>query len=130
MRSNSVIHSFTLPIIPVAKGRPRMSGRIVFTPTKTRQFENHCKWLMRTHYKIAPMTGPVAVKLIFALKKPKTSKRKYPDGHVGDLDNFIKAVCDAGNGILWIDDCQIVDLHCFKVYADAPAITVEFREIR
>lgn len=124
-----MIHTIVLPITPVVKGRPRLSGRVVFTPVKTRQFENHCKWLLRSHYKGSPITGAVACKIVFALKKPKTSKRTYPDGHVGDLDNFVKAVCDAANGILWVDDCQIVDLHCFKVYADAPSITVQFREI-
>ena len=124
-----MVHSFTLPIMPVAKGRPRLSGRVVFTPVKTRHFENQCSWLMRTNYKGPPLAGAVACKIVFALQKPKTSKRTYPDGHVGDLDNFVKAVCDAANGILWIDDCQIVDLHCFKIYSDKPSITIEFQEI-
>lgn len=124
-----MIHTIVLPITPVVKGRPRLNGRVVFTPVKTRRFENECQWLMRSHYKHKALTGAVAVKIVFALKKPKTSKRIYPDGHVGDLDNFVKAVCDAGNGILWLDDCQIVDLHCFKIYAHSASITIEFQQI-
>ena len=29
----------------------------------------------------------------------------------GDIDNYLKAILDSGNGVLWIDDAQVVDLH-------------------
>ena len=126
-----MVHSFTLPIAPVAKGRPRLGrGGSVFTPGKTRVFENHLKWLLRMHYKLEPKSGPVEVKIVFELKRPKSQKLKYPSGHVGDLDNFAKAVCDGANEILWVDDCQIVSLALSKVYSDGdPCIHISFTEL-
>lgn len=125
-----MIYSFTLPIAPVAKGRPRLGrGNSVFTPAKTRVFENHLKWLLRMHYKQSPISGPVDLKIVFALKRPKSQKSKYPSGHVGDLDNYAKAVCDGANEVLWVDDCQIVSLALFKVYADEPSISISFSEL-
>lgn len=31
----------------------------------------------------------------------------FVKGRRGDLDNFIKAFCDAANGVLWRDDSQV-----------------------
>jgi len=127
-----VVHSFTLPIAPVAKGRPRLGrGGSIFTPGKTRVFENHLKWLLRMHYKLEPKTGPIELKIVFELKRPKSQKSKYPSGHVGDLDNYAKAVCDAANEILWVDDCQVVSLTLSKVYAlNEPSINLSFTELQ
>ena len=49
---------------------------------------------------------PLAVELDFYL----------PDKHRRDLDNLSKAVLDAMNGIVYKDDCQVVDLHLRKFY--------------
>ena len=33
-----------------------------------------------------------------------------PKGIRGDLDNYVKAVLDAGNGVLWEDDRLVVQI--------------------
>lgn len=45
-----------------------------------------------------------------------------------DADNYLKIV-DALNGIVWIDDSQVVDGRCIKLYSDRPALRVEVREL-
>ncbi|PNZ27694.1 RusA family crossover junction endodeoxyribonuclease [Staphylococcus rostri] len=40
-----------------------------------------------------------------------------------DLDNLLKTVLDAGNGKLWLDDNQVVDIRTFKKW-DSVARTV------
>ena len=46
-----------------------------------------------------------------------------------DIDNFIKIICDALNGIVWIDDKQVVQVNAAKLYSDNPRtdITVSTR---
>jgi Holliday junction resolvase RusA-like endonuclease len=45
-----------------------------------------------------------------------------PDG-----DNYLKIV-DALNGIVWIDDAQVVDGRVIKRYSARPALRIEVRE--
>jgi len=45
-----------------------------------------------------------------------------------DIDNVVKAVCDSINGVVYVDDTQIVDLHATKVYGE-PYVEVLIKEI-
>jgi Holliday junction resolvase RusA-like endonuclease len=42
----------------------------------------------------------------------------------GDADNFLKIVGDSLNGIVWVDDSQIVEATVIKRYAVAPRLSV------
>jgi Holliday junction resolvase RusA-like endonuclease len=44
--------------------------------------------------------------------------------HRPDLDNLVKSAIDACNGIIFIDDGQICDLHCAKHYAVSPKLVL------
>lgn len=50
-----------------------------------------------------PLEGEVAVEL-----------NVYPASRRGDLDNFVKVTLDAANGVLWGDDRQVRELHCYR----------------
>lgn len=41
-----------------------------------------------------------------------------------DLDNVLKAVGDALNGVVYEDDSQIIDCHIRKAYAETPRVEV------
>jgi crossover junction endodeoxyribonuclease RusA len=50
----------------------------------------------------------------------------------GDWDNYAKAICDGLNGIGYVDDRQIVDGRCRKVFGVKPneeRVEVEIREV-
>lgn len=73
-----------------------------------------------------PLTGPLEVKVTFyrtvqrSLSKAETDRRltnKVKPTTKPDVDNYIKALLDALNGILWKDDAQIVKLEAQKRYA-------------
>ncbi len=62
-----------------------------------------------------PMPGPIEIEIEFAFQRPKShwnksgikdSAPEYP--HKKDWDNLAKGVCDAAQGIAFIDDDQIV----------------------
>ncbi len=46
----------------------------------------------------------------------------------GDIDNYMKAVLDAGNGVLWDDDRQIWDLHGFFDESAEPRVELTVGE--
>lgn len=46
-----------------------------------------------------------------------------------DCDNYCKAVLDSLNGIVWLDDAQIVALHVYKFYSDKPRVMVKVEEL-
>jgi len=66
-----------------------------------------------------PTDGYVSLSLEFILPRPKSipdsqlySKRKP------DLDNLIKAVLDALNGVVYEDDRQVYHIEAHKIYED------------
>lgn len=57
-----------------------------------------------------PLKGPVMVHIVFRMRRPKSvrSDRAFiPHTVRPDLENLVKPVIDAANGILWEDDRQI-----------------------
>jgi len=119
--SNPKINEFSvfLPFEPVAKGRPRLSKYGAYTPEKTRKAELNIKIFLQI--KKAPLfESPVALELLFKMKRPKSvSKKKRPEHTVKpDLSNLIKLVEDAANRILYNDDSQILEIKARKEYAE------------
>lgn len=112
------INQTFIPIKPIPLARPRFNRRTgaVYTPyacqAYKRQFAQAYK---RISGQIEPHTGPLEVFVRFYLKKPKALKSTY---HVKrpDTDNLIKALLDALNGVAWLDDSQIWNIHAQKVY--------------
>lgn len=62
--------------------------------------------------------GPVLVKVLFELPRPKSLK-KGESVHVKrpDLDKLVRGSLDAMKGVLWNDDSQVIDIHASKRYA-------------
>jgi Holliday junction resolvase RusA-like endonuclease len=86
-----------LPGAPAAKARPRFTteGRTYKTGADAAA-EARTGWKLRQAFR-QPWTGNLAVAAVFF----------RPDRQRIDTDNLIKHVCDAGNGIAWVDDAQI-----------------------
>jgi Holliday junction resolvase RusA-like endonuclease len=43
----------------------------------------------------------------------------FPTGRqIGDTDKLLRSTCDAMTGIVWYDDCQVVDISAKKRFAD------------
>ena len=119
--------SFIIDIDPVAKGRPIKGVHCFYTPEKTKIFEETVRWLLKCQG-AKYSNNPISLKLHFYIKRPKKCKRKYPSVRP-DLDNYIKAIKDAGNRFLWKDDALIVDLTATKEYADKGSIIIEIEEL-
>jgi Holliday junction resolvase RusA-like endonuclease len=113
-----------LDIDPVAKARPRFTkqGR-AYTPAPTARFEQSLRRLLAPHKALAVTSGALIVSLGFWVVPPKKPRQSLPSVRP-DLDNYVKAVLDAANGILWKDDGQIVELNAYKRYAHGRKVGV------
>jgi Holliday junction resolvase RusA-like endonuclease len=77
------------------------------------------------------MQKPIQCILYFYCKRPKSHyktgkninilKDTSPKHNVNnkDLDNMVKFVLDALNDKLYVDDCQIVEINCKKLYSES-----------
>ena len=128
---------------PRGKGRPRsrvvqQRGKApwvqVYTDSETRAYERALSWQAKAAMKgRAPLTGPLAVR-VFAIMRipPSWSRRDRDAAAVGtklavgkpDGDNIFKVV-DSFNGIVWVDDTQIVRHLVVKEFGESPGLIVE-----
>ena len=109
--------ALTIPVKPKPKGRPRFarSGH-AFTPKATREYEQLLAWHMR--FAVGkPLGGNLAVLLIFVTRSR------------ADVDNLAKAVLDAGNGVLFVDDRQIKTLEIHKIDGADEEIQIRIYEM-
>lgn len=134
---------FVVEGIPKAKGRHRSyvkkDGRIgTYTPGSTVSWENYIRVLAKLNRPDILMGGPVDLRLIFYMPIPKSWPKKkrdlvfkdklFPTGKP-DLDNMVKLVKDACNGIIWKDDKQVVYLRAVKYYSMDPRTEIIIEEI-
>ena len=134
---------FTVPGEPVAKGRARAfirCGKIGhYTPDKTSNYANLVRlfasramgnkplmteaiWLTVDAYFSIPRSWPVRkqedaeVMKIRHLKKP-------------DLTNILKSVEDAMNGVVWVDDSQVIQIRASKHYSRIPYVRIRAEQV-
>ncbi|KVP48413.1 RusA family crossover junction endodeoxyribonuclease [Burkholderia ubonensis] len=134
---------FVVPGKPVAKGRPRFArhGAHVrtFTPEATERYENLVKMAARAAMRdTQPYEGPVRLIVNIGLPIPASWSAKRQDaaaaGAIGatkkpDWSNVAKSIEDGLNGIVYVDDAQIVDGSVSKRYTRTPGVRVEVIEL-
>lgn len=134
-----------IPGDPRGKGRPRFARRGNFVKTytddKTRAYEAMIEdHLGRKWFGLDALTGPVRLTVRAVAKRPqRLCRKKDPPGRMWritkpDLDNVIKAVCDALVAAEVIgDDTQVAALcDCMSLYAakgEDPCVEVVLRVI-
>jgi len=127
----------TIPMEPVAKGRPRLGRGHTYTPQKTVDAEEFIQTVFLEKYpRSSPLLGvntAIHLEVVFHKTFPKSmskSARKTAWATSRpDLDNYIKLLTDALNGLAWGDDSQIVSMYIAKKYADAPLIELKAKTI-
>jgi Holliday junction resolvase RusA-like endonuclease len=97
--------TIVIPGPPRAWQRAVVANGRTLTPRTMRAHKQHAVVCMRaaalaSRWEMA--TGPVRLEIDCYRRRLATA---VPDG-----DNYSKLHCDAGNGILWRDDAQVVEL--------------------
>lgn len=119
---------FSIHMVPVPKARPRLSRYGVYTPKKTKDFEQEFLLRAGAYCPTQPMHGALQLSIRFIMPSPKKCKHAFPVSRP-DLDNLAKAVMDAMNGRFYVDDSQIVKLILEKNYGIAPRIDIDIKTI-
>lgn len=128
-------------IIPVPQKRPRaaiVNGRVVmYDHPNCKKYKATLAELFKAQMgNKPPMTYPVEVYIGITLPIPESWSRKkreeaaaekvFPDKRqTGDIDNLIKPVLDAANGVIWEDDCQVVAMGTTKKYGPTPGVELQ-----
>jgi Holliday junction resolvase RusA-like endonuclease len=135
--------TFHVPGAVVGKMRARI-GKVgsharMFTPEKTVNYEVSVRYQAADAMLCHPLfEGPVQVNLLIGVQIPASwSKKKQAQALAGtvlptskpDLDNSIKSVFDAMNGVVYRDDAQVVTTVTKKRYREAPGLWVTVFQI-
>jgi len=127
--------TFKVDANPVGKQRARYARRgnfvQTYTPDKTRNYEALLKEAaIEAMGSSEPLETPVSLYLyIFSKKKVQDclngseQPMKKPDS-----SNVLKSVEDAMNGVVYIDDCQIINHHITRVYSTLAGVDICVKE--
>lgn len=110
-----------------------MAGKIGHhTPEKTRTYEGMIKTLgMEVMGARDPLDGPVRLDVDVQVGVPASWPRwkaaaalagKIAPTGKPDGDNILKAVMDGLNGVIWVDDTQVVEFALCKRYSATPRL--------
>lgn len=111
----------------------------IYTDSETRKYEAEIKsCAVMFMAGRAPLEGPLSVSLRFRLQPPKSMTKRLraavlagEEAYLGssDLDNYLKAIADALNGVCWRDDVQIVRLFATKTASERPGIDIRIEPL-
>ena len=137
----TLVVTFTIDGDPVPKGRPRFARRGQFvqtyTDSKTLEYETHVAMKARQAIGASePLKGHLTVFLYLRFAVPPSYSKKRRQACLAgeeypkkvDLDNCYKSITDAINGIVYVDDSQIVQAHITKLYHEVAGANIMVQE--
>jgi Holliday junction resolvase RusA-like endonuclease len=133
---------FSVDGIPHGKGRPRFrrTGNFVstYTDAKTKTYESLVKEAAKKAMGSSePLETPISFYCYIRLPIPKSYSKKRieaclsgsePPTKKPDWDNVAKSVADAMNGVIYLDDSQIVQATITKKYDAVAGVDVMVME--
>lgn len=132
--------SFNVFGLPKGKARPRVTKTgHAYTPAATVAWENTIR-LQMTHAmrSVELPDGNLIVRMTFFFQPPKSYAKKRrellmnegrPMPHKPDIDNLVKAVLDACNGIAYKDDAAVVEIDARKRYGEEDGVQVTIERL-
>ena len=134
---------FTVPGEPVAKGRARAfirCGKIGhYTPDKTATYESLVRlFASRAMGNKPPMNEAIMLTVDAFFSIPRSwPVKKQEDAEVmkirhlkkPDASNVVKLIEDAMNGVVWVDDSQVIQIRASKHYSRIPCVLIRAEQI-
>lgn len=140
----SNVLAFDIPGQPIGQGRPKFStinGHArAYDPEKSRNYKAYIRMLATQAMKDRGFTmieGPCVLRIDAYFEVPKSKSKKFREAALSgleyptkkpDIDNIIKAIQDALNGLAYKDDALIVRLGVTKLYSEIPRVEVSLIE--
>ena len=131
---------YTLHLDPKPQSRPRFGRNGTYEDKKMNQWKRNCESQLKLMNPRIIEKGAIFVAMTFYIYPPKRiaeAKKKrleleseaiYVDKRP-DIDNYIKAVLDCSNEILFKDDGQVAALSSQKLYSLNPRIEIEITSL-
>jgi Holliday junction resolvase RusA-like endonuclease len=131
---------FGLPVQVGSKNARSINGKVVIydqTGKRGKTWRSDIKEAVRDAFDATPHQGPVVVKMLFYMPRPKyhygTGKNKdrlkpsAPNFHdkMPDLDKLERNVNDALSKIAILDDCSISSVFKMKIYGERPGMMLK-----
>lgn len=131
---------YTLNIEPKPQSRPRFGNGRAYEKSDMTAWKHRLGYLLKAQHPECIESGPIAVLVTFYIYPPQRilKAKKYEemlrDERIyvekrPDLDNYLKAVWDCSNGLLFKDDGQIAVTSAQKLYSLKPRIEIEIFEL-
>jgi len=137
-------------VVGLKRGKKKDSDEEIkphaFTPNETVEWESSIYGQSLASKPPRPWDGAVALGFVIYRRVPKSKPKWfkeaamngdiYPVSARDDVDNFLKSLKDALNGIYWLDDGQVVmyipidGKYPGKYYSDVPRIEILVRFLR
>lgn len=116
--------------VPVPQGRPRAfkmpNGAVrVYDPENSRDWKRTVLAQVLVFKPERPSAAALALSCAFTFPRPKSLPKRIVN-HVRrpDCSNLVKAIEDALNGVVYLDDSQIVKLEVTKTYGETPGVAI------
>lgn len=131
--------TFEVPGEPRGKGRPRFSQTgHAYTDSETRAYENKIIAYYRKAYGGFkwPDTAFIRIKVTAHYPIPKKTTKAalaamqagtLPPSRKPDIDNVLKVVLDALNGVAYKDDSRVVCVEAEKIYSHTPKLVIDIK---
>ncbi|NVM21407.1 MAG: RusA family crossover junction endodeoxyribonuclease [Desulfobacterales bacterium] len=128
------IITLRVPGEPQGKLRPKWSPVGTYTPKKTINYETYIKQLFATKYpSFQPLEGELTLELGIYQTIPKSFSKKKKDlmerrivrpTKRPDIDNVIKSVFDALEGLAYKNDSQFIEVAASKFFDLEPRLNI------
>lgn len=131
---------YTLHLDPKPQSRPRFGRNGTYEDKKMNQWKRNCESQLKLMNPRIIEKGAIFVAMTFYIYPPKRiaevkkkrleleSEAIYVDKRP-DIDNYIKAILDCSNEILFKDDGQVAALSSQKLYSLNPRIEIEITSL-
>lgn len=133
---------YTLDIPPKPQSRPRFGNGRAYEQKDMKKWKQELEYLLMIRKPKIIDKGAIHVAMTFYIYPPQNIskvKTKHPVSNESlekiyvdkkpDIDNYVKAVLDASNGLLFKDDRQVAVLTTQKLYSLNPRIELEITKL-
>lgn len=134
IKPNEIIN-LNIPVKPMGAVRMTRKGKYLDKHAQNYMaYKTHLQWMANMQLKGRKLfDGSLLVRLTFFMPIPQSMRGKERNAAVNggyhkkkpDIDNLIKGVFDALNGLAWKDDNQVSKVEAEKRYGPDPGIKIE-----
>ena len=135
-----MIYEFEVPGKIIGKGRQRQNTYTgsIYTPTRTKDYESLImQYFLLKYPRYKPFEGRVQVEINALFEVPKSTKKADKELMLSnqinptkkpDIDNIVKIILDAMNGIAFKDDTQITKINVEKTYSIQEKVQIKISQ--